>query len=137
MGPYSLPAGEGWTFDYGIPHTVKLGELAHGRGAAIFEYRTKRAKNLLGIPTRPKTKFSMCWRVASSFTGADADFPVSTGGVMFLPKGIAHGYTIASEGEVRLLVVTFPTMECAGKGWGGYLADVESQGEFLSGPGGA
>jgi hypothetical protein len=45
-----------------------------------------------------------------------------------------HGYTIRSEGPVRLLVVTFPTRTVSGEGWGGFIADVESQGELVVGP---
>lgn len=51
-----------------------------------------------------------------------------------LPQGQKHGYTIRSEGPVRLIVVTFPVSGTTGNGWGGFIADVESQGQLVTGP---
>jgi len=59
---------------------------------------------------------------------------VGEGGFIYLPQGIEHGYTIRSDGPVRLLVVTFPVSAAPGKGWGGFIADVEAQGELVTGP---
>lgn len=53
---------------------------------------------------------------------------------MYLPQGIEHGYTIRSEDPVRLIVVTFPTSAASGEGWGGFIADVETQGVLVAGP---
>jgi len=53
---------------------------------------------------------------------------------MYLPQGIKHGYTIRSEGPVRLIVVTFPTREASKEGWGGFIADIERQGEVMAVP---
>ena len=53
---------------------------------------------------------------------------------MYLPQGVEHGYTIRSEGPVRLIVVTFPKRVASGKGRGGFIADVEQQGELVAVP---
>jgi len=42
--PYSLKRGEGWTYRYGIPFTLKAGELNPGRGAAFTEYQTQKGE---------------------------------------------------------------------------------------------
>jgi hypothetical protein len=52
-------------------------------------------------------------------------------GFMYLPTEIQHGYTIRSEGSVQLIVVTFHTRETSAEGWGGFIADVERQGERI------
>ncbi len=41
LRPYSLKAGEGWTYNYGIDFTVKAGELAPGPRIAFVEYTTR------------------------------------------------------------------------------------------------
>jgi quercetin dioxygenase-like cupin family protein len=61
-------------------------------------------------------------------------FDVNDGGFVYLPQGIGHGYTIRSDGPVRLLVVTFPTSGVSNEGWGGFIADVERQGELVAVP---
>jgi hypothetical protein len=53
---------------------------------------------------------------------------------MYLPCGLKHGYTVRSEGIVHLIVVTFPVRESRGVGWGGFIADVERQGERVDRP---
>jgi quercetin dioxygenase-like cupin family protein len=44
MVPYSLKSGEGWTYRYGIPFTIKAGELHPGRGVAFTEYTTRKGE---------------------------------------------------------------------------------------------
>jgi quercetin dioxygenase-like cupin family protein len=131
MAPYALRAGEGWTFNYGIPHTVKIGELAHGRGAGVFEYLTRKGEEPPEHTHMTEDEIFYVLEGEVTFHCGGEDLPASTGSFIFLPRGIRHGYTIKSAGEVRLLAITFPTIDVAGKGWGGYLADVESQGEPL------
>jgi quercetin dioxygenase-like cupin family protein len=69
-----------------------------------------------------------------TFRCGDATFDLGTGGFIYLPQGIEHGYTIHSEGPVRLIAIAFPTRAAAGIGWGGFVTDIESQGEQVSGP---
>lgn len=127
MKPYMLGPGEGKTYNYGIDHTVKLGEMA-GRGAAFFEYTTRKGEEPPLHTHRTEDEVFYVLEGAVTFHCDGQDFPVAAGGFMFLPKGLQHGYTIASESDVRLLVVTFLTQELEGTGWGGYLADVEKDG---------
>ena len=56
------------------------------------------------------------------------------GGFTFLPRGIGHGYQIRGKDDVRLLVVTSPAQEDAEGGWGGFVADFETQGELRRSP---
>ena len=60
-----------------------------------------------------------------AFRCGGQSYEVDQGGLIFLPRGIEHGYDILSEGDVRLLVITAPPR--AGGGWGGFLGDVEER----------
>ncbi len=131
MKPYALAAGEGRTFDYGIPHVVKAGELLPGRGAAFFELTTRAGEEPPPHTHRTEDEVFYVLEGSLTFHCDGQDFPVTAGGFMYLPRGLQHGYTIPTGADVRLLVVTFPVRE-TGPGWGGYLADVETQGELLN-----
>ena len=128
MQPYTLKAGEGWTYSYGIDHTVKAGELGQGRGAAVIEYTTQKGEEppLHTHGTEDEVFYVLAGQL--TFHCGDQNFDVEEGGFMYLPQGLEHGYTIRSDGPVRLLIVTFP-VRTPSSGWGGYVADVESQGE--------
>jgi len=133
MEPYTLKAGEGWTYRYGIDMTVKLGELHAGRGAAFTEYTTRNGEKPPDHthPTEDEIFYVLSGEL--TFHCGGQSFDVGTGGFIFLPQGVEHGYTIRSAEPVRLLVVTFPT-RAAEQGWGGFIADVEGQGELLAQP---
>jgi quercetin dioxygenase-like cupin family protein len=134
MQPYALKAGEGRTYNYGVDTTVKVGELNPGRGAAVIEYTTRKGEEppRHTHPTEDELFYVLEGEV--TFHCGGEDFEVETGGMMVLPQGIQHGYTIRSDGDVRLLVITYPTRETSGQGWGGYVADVESQGTPVNPP---
>ncbi len=65
--------------------------------------------------------------------GADT-FDVGTGGFVFLPRGLEHGYKIRSGGDFRLLVITAPSDPAAVGGWGGFVADIERSGDPVRTP---
>ena len=134
MHPYALQAGEGRTYRYDINFTVKAGELQPGRGAAVIEYTTRKGEEppMHTHPTEDEVFYVL--KGDLTFRCGDATFDVSDGGFVYLPQGIQHGYTIRSEGDVRLLVITYPVIEAADKGWGGFIADVERQGTLKSTP---
>jgi len=134
VGPYTLKPGEGWKYRYGIDMTVKLGELHPGRGAAFTEYTTRKGEEPPDHthPTEDEIFYVLSGEL--TFRCGGQSFDVSTGGFIFLPQGVEHGYTIRSDEPVRLLVVTFPTRAAADQGWGGFIADVEGQGELLARP---
>jgi quercetin dioxygenase-like cupin family protein len=129
MRPYMLKPGEGWTYQYGIDFTVKAGELHPGRGAAITEYTTRKGEEPPDHthPTEDEIFYVLAGEL--TFHCGDETFDVGAGGFIYLPQGIQHGYTIRSDESIRLLVVTFPTRTQAGAGWGGFVADLEKQGE--------
>jgi quercetin dioxygenase-like cupin family protein len=132
--PYALKAGEGWTYNYGIDFTVKAGELGRGRRLAFVQYRT-RAGEEPGEHTHPtEDEIFYVLRGALTFRCGGETFEVEDGGFVFLPRGVPHDYTIRGEGEVDLLVVTSSAQEEAVGGWGGFVADVERDGELRAAP---
>jgi quercetin dioxygenase-like cupin family protein len=134
MKPYALKSGEGWTYQYGIDFTVKAGELHPGRGAAFIEYTTRQGEEPPDHTHPTEDEIFYVLQGELTFRCGDESFDVGEGGFIYLPQGIEHGYTIRNEGDVRLIVVTFPTRAASGEGWGGFIADVEEQGERVTEP---
>jgi quercetin dioxygenase-like cupin family protein len=132
MRPYALKAGEGRTYRYGIDFTVKAGEREPGRGAAVTEYVTRKGEEPPDHthPTEDEIFYVLSGEVAFHCDGET--FEAGAGGFVYLPSGIEHGYTILSDGDVRLLAITFPIRDTAGVGWGGFIADLEKDGELVS-----
>lgn len=134
MRPYTLKSGEGWTYRYDIDFTVKAGELHPGRGAAFTEYTTRKGEEPSDHTHPTEDEIFYVLKGELTFRCGGETFDVGEGGFIYLPQGIEHGYTIQSEGPVRLLVVTFPVRLVSGEGWGGFIADVERQGERVAEP---
>ena len=134
MGPYMLKSGEGSMYRYGIDFTVKAGELQPGRGAAFTEYTTRKGEEPPDHthPTEDEIFYVLSGEL--TFRCGGESFDVEDNGFIYLPKGIKHGYTIRSEKPVRLIAVTFPTSTTSGTGWGGFIADLETQGELIGTP---
>src|SRR5437764_1078265 len=134
-GPYALNAGEGWTYNYGIDFTVKLGELRHGRGLAIVPYQTCRGEEPTGHTHDAEDESFYVLRGSLTFRCGEETFDVQSGGFVFLPHGIEHGYTIRSDDVVDLIVVTSPARDALPRGgWGGFVADLEANGELRTTP---
>ncbi|MBX3066774.1 MAG: cupin domain-containing protein [Anaerolineae bacterium] len=134
MRPYALNAGDGWTYRYDINFTVKAGELNPGRGASVIEYTTRKGEEPPDHTHSTEDEIFYILKGDLTFRCDGESFEVGVGGFMYLPQGIEHGYTIRSEGDVQLLVITFPTRETADQGWDGFVADIEAQGELLNKP---
>jgi quercetin dioxygenase-like cupin family protein len=134
MRPYALQSGEGWTYRYDIDFTVKAGELRPGRGAAVIEYTTRKGEEPPDHIHGTEDEIFYVLSGELSFHCGGEAFDVETGGSVYLPRGIEHGYTIRSDGDVRLLVITFPTSTAEGEGWNGFVADIERQGELVASP---
>ena len=133
--PYALKAGEGWTYRSGIDFTLKAREVQDGHGAAFLEYVTRKGEEPPNHTHRTEDELFYVLEGAITFQCGDKTFDLEKGGFVFLPAGIRHGYTIRSEGPVRLLVVTAPVRDSASKGWGGFVADMETgQGELIAKP---
>ena len=125
MTGYRLKRGEGSTYNLGIDFTVKAGEFQSTNGAAVMEYVTRKGDEP-DEHTHP-TEDEMFYILEGELTFhcEDQRFDVAAGGFVFLPRGVKHSYAIRSDGPVRLLVVTAPPREQS-KGWGGFIADLES-----------
>jgi quercetin dioxygenase-like cupin family protein len=132
--PYALKAGEGWTYRYGIDFTVKVGELAAGSRMAFVEYTTRPGEEPDDHTHPTEDEIFYVLRGAFTFRCGDETFDVEDGGFVFLPRGHEHGYTIRTDGDAQLLVVTSPAHEDAEGGWGGFVADIERTGEVRSTP---
>ena len=126
--PYALNAAEGWTYNYGVDFTVKAGELGRGRRLAFLEYATRAGEEPPDHTHGTEDEIFYVLQGVLSFRCGDETFEVGDGGFVFLPRGIEHGYTVRSDGDVRLLVVTSPADDDAVGGWGGFVADLETSG---------
>jgi quercetin dioxygenase-like cupin family protein len=133
--PYALKAGEGWTYRFGIDFTLKASEIQPGSGAAFMEYITKKGEEPPSHTHKTEDEMFYVLEGSITFQCGEATFDLEKGGFIFLPAGIKHGYTIRSEDPVRLIVVTAPVREGSGRGWGGFVADMETgQGELITQP---
>jgi quercetin dioxygenase-like cupin family protein len=132
--PYALRAGEGWTYNYGIDFSVKAGELGPGRRVAVIEYTSRSGEEPPEHTHATEDEIFYVLRGSLTFRCGDDTFDVDDGGFVFLPHGIEHGYSIRSEGDVQLLVVTSPSHQDAIGGWGGFVADLEAQGQLRATP---
>jgi quercetin dioxygenase-like cupin family protein len=134
MRPYALKAGEGWTYDYGIDFTVKVGELGEGPRLAFVEYTTRAGEEPPDHTHGTEDEIFYVLKGDLAFRCGDETFELTDGGFVFLPRNIEHGYKIRSQGDVHLLAITSPANGVAAGGWGGFVADFESQGEPRSSP---
>jgi quercetin dioxygenase-like cupin family protein len=133
--PYALKTGEGWIYRFGIDFTVKASEVQDGHGAAFMEYVTTKGEEPPSHTHPTEDEMFYVLEGAITFRCGGATFDLQKGGFVFLPAGIEHSYTIRSEEPVRLIVVTAPRREQASRGWGGFVADMESgQGELITKP---
>ncbi|HVH64636.1 MAG TPA: cupin domain-containing protein [Candidatus Acidoferrum sp.] len=132
LRPYALKAGAGWTYNYGIDFTIKVGERGQGRRVALIEYTTRSGEEPPDHTHDTEDEIFYVLEGELRFRCGDEAFDVKDGGVVFLPSGIEHGYQIRSDGDVRLLVVTAPVDATATGGWGGFIGDIETQGERQS-----
>jgi quercetin dioxygenase-like cupin family protein len=135
--PYALQAGDGWTYNFEIDFTVKAGERGPGRRLALTEYTTRAGEEPPEHTHDTEDEIFYVLDGAVTFHCGGESFDVDARGFMFLPRGIPHGYTIRSAGDVRLLMLTSPADDSASGGWGGFTGDIEANGELRSAPTGA
>jgi quercetin dioxygenase-like cupin family protein len=128
MEPYHLRRGTGATYNIGIDVTVKAGEFRSGHGAAVIEFTTRKGEEPGDHVHDTEDEMFYVLDGELSFECDGKRFEVETGGFVFLPRGLTHNYTIRSDSDVRLLVITAPPRD-AGEGWGGFVGDVESGGD--------
>ena len=133
--PYALKAGEGWTYRFGIDFTVKAGEVQEGSGGAFLEYVTRKGEEPPDHTHPTEDELFFVVEGAVTFRCGGESFDLEKGGFVFLPRGIEHGYTLRSDGPVRLIAVTSPVREGSSGGWGGFVSDMElGQGELIAKP---
>ena len=131
--PYALMAGGGWTIRFGIDFDVKAGEVAEGSGSAILEYVTRKGEEPPDHTHPTEDEMFYVLEGAITFRCGGESFDLLTGGFMFLPRGIEHGYTIHNDDLVRLLAITSPVRAGIAGGWGGFVSDMElGQGHLIS-----
>ena len=123
-GAYAFPAGEGWKYDHGVEFVVKARETGSDVGAAVLEYVTKRGEEPRDHTHPTEDEMFYVLDGSLTFRCGDESFDVDDGGFVFLPRGVEHGYTIRSDGDVRLLVVTSPVRDRVG-GWDGFVGGME------------
>jgi quercetin dioxygenase-like cupin family protein len=136
LRPYMLKTGEGWTYNYGIDFTVKAGELARGPRLAFVEFTTRAGEEPPDHTHATEDEIFYVLKGDLTVRCGDDTFEVEDGGFIFLPRGLEHGYQIRGRNDVHLLVITSPAQENAEGGWGGFVADFETQGELRSSPSG-
>jgi quercetin dioxygenase-like cupin family protein len=108
-----------------VDFVVKAGEMQPGRGAAVLEYVTRKGEEPADHlhPTEDEMFYIVSGAV--SFRCGVQTFDLAEGDFVFLPRGIKHGYTIRSDGPVRLLVITTPVRDRQSGGWGGFVGEME------------
>jgi quercetin dioxygenase-like cupin family protein len=132
--PYALKAGEGWTYNYGIDFTVKAGERKPGPRLAFVEYTSRAGEEPPDHTHATEDEIFYVLEGDLRFRCGPDTFEATDGGFVFLPHGIEHGYEIRSKRDIHLLVITSPAGEREAGGWGGFVADFESQGELRGSP---
>jgi quercetin dioxygenase-like cupin family protein len=132
--PFALKAGKGWTYNFGIDFTVKAGELGKGRRLAVVEYTTRAGEEPPDHTHTTEDEIFYVLQGDLTFRCGEDTFELEDDGFIFLPRGIEHGYRIRSARNVHLLMVTSPAQEDAVGGWGGFVADLEAQGELRTSP---
>src|SRR5688572_20387777 len=126
--PYALNAGEGATYSFGPEFIVKAGERGPGRRLAFVVFTTRAGEEPGAHTHATEDEIFYVLEGSLTFRCGDETLEVDDGGFAFLPRGIEHAYTIRSEGDVRLVLVTSPADEQAKGGWGGLIGDLEAGG---------
>ena len=133
--PYTLKAGEGWTYRYGIDFTVKAGEVQEGSSMTFVEYVTRKGEEPPAHTHESENEIFYLLEGALTFHCGEESFEVEKGGFIYLPHGVEHRYTIHNDDPVRLIFITSPVREGTGGGWSGFVADLETgQGELVAQP---
>ncbi len=129
--PYALAADEGTVVELGIPHLIKAGERGLGRGLAAFVLDTVHGEEPPTHTHRTEDEVFYVLEGEVTFTCDGEEFPAKKGGFVFLPQGLPHTYAIPEGVRTKLLVLTFPKQENP-NGWGGYLGEIEGEGDFAT-----
>lgn len=123
--PLVIREGEGTHIEYGADFCIKLGERNHGRGVAIVQLTTRHGEEPPEHTHDTEDEIFYVLQGTLTFSVADKQYTVASGGMIVLPCGIPHTYAIADGEHVSLLIITHPVSDRS-EGWGGFVADMES-----------
>jgi quercetin dioxygenase-like cupin family protein len=109
MKPYALKRGEGRIYDWsGARFTIKAGSAETEGALAFMEFVTRKGEEPEPHVHHDDDEIFYVLDGALTFTCAGETLPALEGAFVFLPRGIEHGYTIESDGDVRLLLLSTP-----------------------------
>ncbi len=109
MQPYALKRGEGRRYVWhDVVFTIKSAEAETGGAVAIWEATTRPGEEPQVHTHADIDEIFYVISGAITFRCGGSEFALSEGGFVFLPRGVAHGYTIDSA-EVRLLGMSTPS----------------------------
>jgi len=106
MKPLVLKTGEGRSYSWDkYLFTVKAGGAETGRGVSFMEFFTRRGDE---PPVHVHEEEDEIFYVLDgdlTVRCGDESFRLAPNGFVFLPRNIPHGFSIHSDGLVRMLVV--------------------------------
>jgi mannose-6-phosphate isomerase-like protein (cupin superfamily) len=107
MKPFALKTGEGRSYSWNnYLFAVKAGETETGPGVAFMEFFTRKGEEPPIHIHRDEDEIFFLLDGALTVTCDDESFEIDRNGFVFLPRNLPHGFTIRSDGLVRMLVVT-------------------------------
>ena len=95
--PYAFRAGKGLKYRFGIDFDIKASEVRTGSGAAFLEYVTVKGEEPPDHTHQTEDEMFYVLEGAITFRCDGKSFDLETGGFIFLPCGVEHGYEIRSE----------------------------------------
>jgi len=107
MKPHALKTGEGRSYSWNnYLFTVKAGATETGPGVAFMEFFTRKGEEPPIHVHQDEDEIFYLLDGALTVTCDDESFELDPNGFVFLPRNLPHGFTIRSDGLVRMLVVT-------------------------------
>lgn len=109
LGHYTLAAGEGDAFWIaGDLMTMKAGRAETGNAFAVGEFISRPGDG--PPPHIHHMEDEAFYVLEGALTGFCGDQPweASPGSFIWLPRGIVHGFTVASDAPARILFITAP-----------------------------
>jgi len=107
MKPRALKTGEGRSYcwnDYLF--TVKASAAETERGVSFMEFFTRKGDEPPVQVHEDEDEIFYVLDGDLTVTCGDESYEVAPNGFVFLPRNVPHGFTIHSDGLVRMLVVT-------------------------------
>jgi mannose-6-phosphate isomerase-like protein (cupin superfamily) len=107
MKPLVLTTGEGRSYSwYKYLFTIKAGAAETERGISFMEFFTRKGDEPTVHVHKEEDEIFYVLDGDLTVECGDKSFEVTPNGFVFLPRNVPHGFTIHSDGLVRMLVVT-------------------------------